>query len=119
MKIYLNSNFAFDLVIEKETGVSKILEKVGMDTETPLGRAIIPKSFNAQYQITGKPEDKIKEFLSKKEVIEEIKLVEPLIRLTIKKTIIFSKHRVDTANDFKTSRMIEIIKSLYNLSELT
>lgn len=119
LKIYLKSNFAFDLVIDKETTGSRILEKLGMDSETPLDRTIIPESFNAQYQITGKPEDKIKEFLSKKEVIEEIKLLEPFIRLTIKNTLIFSKHFVDSSDDFKASRMTEIIKSLHTLSELT
>lgn len=119
LKIYLCSDFLLNLTVEKETIVSRVVEKLGMDTEPTLDRTTVPESFNAQYQITGKPEQKIKEFLSKREVIKEIKLLEPFTRLTIKNTLIFSKHFVNSKDDFKAARMMQIIRSLQTLSKLS
>jgi hypothetical protein len=73
LRIYMISNFEFNLVIEKETATSHIFEKLHMDYEVPLNSTVVPKGFDAKYQISGEPADNIKEFLSRKQNLEEIK----------------------------------------------
>jgi len=118
LTIYVISDFGLELTIEKETTGSIIGKKFSMDKEVALDRTIVPESFNAQYLIKGKPEEEIKKFLSQQRAVREIEALEPFRRLTIKKTLIFSKHFVDSEDDFKASRLMQIIRSLHTLSEL-
>ena len=118
LKIYLLSDFGFDLSIERETTGSHVFKKIGMVHEARIDCFIVPESFNEKYLIKGKPEDKIREFLSHTRVVHKIESLEPFIRLTIKIKHIISKFYVETNDDFAESRMMQIISSLYALSEL-
>ena len=118
LTIYIIFDFGFDLTIEKETTGSIIGKKLLMDRETALDRTIVPESFDAQYLIKGKPEDKVKEFLAQARAVREIEALEPFRRLTIKKNLISCKFYIETADDFVASRMMQIIRSLCDLSEL-
>ena len=117
LEIYLWSDFAFKLTLTKETLGSHITKKLGMDSETELGRNIAAKGFDGKYIIKGKPEDRIKDFLSLSHVIHSIKSLGDFVKLTIKNNYISTKYFVDSNEDFKAKRMLEIIKLFVSLAD--
>ncbi|GAH89613.1 unnamed protein product [marine sediment metagenome] len=88
-----------------------------MDSETELGRNIAAKGFDEKYIIKGKPEDRIKDFLSLSHVIHSIEALGDFVKLTIKNNYISTKYFVDSNEDFKAKRMFEIIKLFVSLAD--
>ncbi len=116
LEIYLWSDFDFELTLTKETSGSHISKKLGMDSETELGRSIATKGFDEKFIIKGKLEGRIKDFLSLSHVIHSIEALGDFVKLTIKDNYISTKYFVDSNEDFKAERMFEIIKHFITLA---
>lgn len=117
LEIYLWSDFAFKLTLTKETLGSHITKKLGMDSETELGRNIAAKGFDEKYIIKGKPEDRIKDFLSSPYVIHSIESLGNFVKFAIKNNYISVKYFVGSNGDFKAERILKTIKLFATLAD--